>query len=133
MTTPILDVKGIGPATAERLSAAGITTAEALAATTVRELADIPGFGAIRAKQIIAQALQAVGAASPDSSTEQSVPSPDTTKGKKAKKKKPKKKAAGKKGKAKKEKKKKDKGKKDKTKVGKTKKSEPQKKAKKKK
>jgi nucleotidyltransferase/DNA polymerase involved in DNA repair len=56
MHNPLLQVKGVGPATAEHLAAAGITTIEALAAVTVEQLAGFPGFGDLRARQVIAHA-----------------------------------------------------------------------------
>jgi transcription termination factor NusA len=56
MSTPLTNVKGIGPATANALADAGITTAEKLAATSVEKLTAVPGFGELRAKVVIAQA-----------------------------------------------------------------------------
>jgi hypothetical protein len=117
MPTSLLQVKGIGPATAERLKAAGFTTAEQLAVATVRELTDIPGFGAFRAKQVLASARQVAEAPAP------SVAKPKAAKVEKiksAKKKAEKKK--DKKGKSKKDKEKKGKEKKEKSKKTKTKK-----------
>jgi hypothetical protein len=65
MSTPLTLVKGIGPATAEKLATAGINNAEDLAATTREQLAGIPGFGPARADQILANASQLIVAAKP--------------------------------------------------------------------
>ena len=68
MHNPLLQVKGVGPAPAEHLAAAGITTIEALAAATVEQLTGFPGFGQWRARQVIAQA-QALLADAADGAT----------------------------------------------------------------
>lgn len=65
MPTSLNLVKGIGPATAEKLADAGVASAEDLAASTPDQLAAVPGFGESRAKQVIAHARQLVTAASP--------------------------------------------------------------------
>lgn len=136
MPTPILGVKGIGPATAQRLAAAGITTLEALAAARTEQLADLPGFGAIRAKQIIAEARNAVGNADSISDAGPSSAPPSDARPEKGKPAKQKSKSPSKAaGKAVKPKKKKDKQGKSKKKDSKkkAKKGEPQKDASKKK
>jgi len=143
MPTSLNLVKGIGPATAEKLAAADLKTAEDLATTTPEQLANVPGFGKLRAKQVIANARQLVTEGVPDP-----IQSGDTKpvagkknaaknkKPKKSKKSQSKKKAGKKKGKPdklKKEKGKTDKGKKGKGKKGKDKKTGSKRKAKKKK
>ena len=143
MPTSILLVKGIGPATADKLTTAGIATAEDLVAATPEQLADVPGFGKFRGKQVIAQALQLVTPAATDSViSKDQKPSVGKTgvakskKGKASKKSESEKKVEkkkGKKDKLKKDKGKADKGKKDKGKKDKRKKTGEKKKAKKKK
>ncbi len=66
MPTFLTLVKGIGPATAEKLATAGLTTAEDLAATTPEQLGAVPGFGEFRAKQVIAHARQLASEGVPD-------------------------------------------------------------------
>jgi hypothetical protein len=56
VTTSILKVKGIGPATVPMLTEFGFQTAEDLAAASVEQLGMVPGFGAARAKSIISGA-----------------------------------------------------------------------------
>lgn len=56
MSRSILEVKGIGPATAVLLTENGITTAEELAAKSPLQVAAIKGFSEIRATQVIANA-----------------------------------------------------------------------------
>ncbi|MFH1984416.1 MAG: helix-hairpin-helix domain-containing protein [Pseudomonadota bacterium] len=63
MPTSILQVKGVGPATAEKLSAAGFASAEDLAAATIDQVSAVPGLGESRAKQIISDACQQLTAA----------------------------------------------------------------------
>ncbi|MFH1984334.1 MAG: helix-hairpin-helix domain-containing protein [Pseudomonadota bacterium] len=65
MPISILMVKGIGPAAAEKLTAAGFATAEDLAVTTDEKLSAVEGFGASRARQVIAHALQLVAGSAP--------------------------------------------------------------------
>ncbi|WP_419661761.1 uncharacterized protein Dvar_21940 [Desulfosarcina variabilis str. Montpellier] len=62
MPTPLTRVKGIGPASAEKLTSAGIPTAEALAAATPEQVAAVPGFGPLRAGQILENARLAISA-----------------------------------------------------------------------
>lgn len=147
MLTSLLHVKGIGPATAEKLVAAGIPSAEALAEASLDELSAVPGFGDFRAGQIIAHARQLIddtgegknkkspsGEASPAKNEKDKAIMQKAKSKKKAKKKKKidkNKKAEKKQGKR--EKKKKEKLTKDKAKKGKGKKSGSKKKAKKKK
>lgn len=66
MPTFLTLVKGIGPATAEKLATAGLATAEDLAATTPEQLGALPGFGEFRAKQVIAHARQLASEGVPD-------------------------------------------------------------------
>jgi NAD-dependent DNA ligase len=66
MATSVLQVKGIGPAAEKILAKAGITTAENLAAATPEALSAIPGFGESRARQVIANAKQAVAGGDKD-------------------------------------------------------------------
>jgi NAD-dependent DNA ligase len=58
MSASLTDVKGIGPTSAQKLTANGITTAEALAAASPEQLAAVPGFGPLRAVKIIEDARQ---------------------------------------------------------------------------
>ncbi len=142
-------VKGIGPATENALNAAGITTAEELATSTVETLVAIPGFSEIRARSVIDHARQCVSDASADekedeaenAQTEKSIveashkgkaPKQKTEQKPKKKKTKPKKEKKEKKNKAKKDKETKKKTKKDKDTKKKTKKHAAKKKAKKK-
>jgi NAD-dependent DNA ligase len=60
MPTSLNLVKGIGPATAERLTAAGLATVEDLAVATPEQLEAVPGFGEFKAKQVITHARQLV-------------------------------------------------------------------------
>ena len=119
MPTSLNLVKGIGPATAGKLAAAGLNTAEDIAAATPEQLAEVPGFGKFRAKQVIAHARQLVApAATASIRSKDEKPSvgkkrvANSRKGKSSKKSDSKKKDEKKKGK--KRKLKKDKGKKDK-------------------
>jgi transcription termination factor NusA len=56
MNTPILNVRGIGPAAATLLAENGISSAEQLAQQKVGTLAAIKGFSETRARQVIADA-----------------------------------------------------------------------------
>lgn len=56
MSTSLLQVRGIGPATAAILTENGITTAEELAKQTVRQVASIKTFSEVRAQQVIEDA-----------------------------------------------------------------------------
>lgn len=85
MTRSILDVKGIGPATAKVLAEHGFQSAQQLARTEVAQLAAVPGFSETRAAQVIAAAKsldQEVKAAVAEMPKEESKPE----KGKKEKK-----------------------------------------------
>jgi NAD-dependent DNA ligase len=57
MSTPLHEIKGIGPSTAKDLERHGFKSAEDLATATADEIAAVPGFGAIRARQIKAAAV----------------------------------------------------------------------------
>ena len=138
MPTSLNLVKGIGPATAVKLAAAGVTTAEDLAAATTEQLAAVPGFGEFRAKQVIANARQLVTAGSPEpvvsNDAKPTVRKKGAEKGKKGKtSKKSESKNKVEKKKGKKDKLKKDKGKEEKGKKEKGKKTGEKKKTKKKK
>jgi hypothetical protein len=124
MKTAIIEVRGIGPATAELLAAAGIDSAEELAARPLEEIVLLQGFSDIRAAQVVAAAralvTEAEGvAAAPTGSKAAKKPGKKPQKAKVAKGKKEKAKKAAKKDK------KEDKGKKDKKKTDKKKKSAP--------
>ena len=142
MPTSLTRVKGIGPASAEKLTSAGIPTAEALAAATPEQLAAVPGFGPLRAGQILENARLAISAI--DQTTDAVLPVEETAtveekKTEAQKDKTTSKKKAGKKKKTKSDKKadqkqkKKSKQKKEKKTSSKVKKDEAKKKAKKKK
>lgn len=60
MATSLLEVKGIGPATADTLAEHGIKSAEELAATKLGSVMAIPGFSEIRAGRVIAAAQEAL-------------------------------------------------------------------------
>lgn len=60
MPRPLTDTPGIGPAAAELLIAAGIKTADALAAASVAEISAVKTFGPIRAAQVKAAAAEIV-------------------------------------------------------------------------
>lgn len=105
MTISIESVNGIGPGAAKTLADHRIANAEQLAATSVSELTAIPGFGVVRARQVIAAAQEALSASTTETSaTDQPVEAEqagdDESKEKKKKsKKKEKKPGKGKKGK----------------------------------
>jgi|GEM_PF-4664844 len=86
MTTPILNVRGIGPATAALLAENGITSAEQLAAQKVGSLAAVKGFSEARSRRVIADAQALFAAVSTETETKTSdVPDQDTAKKKKNK------------------------------------------------
>jgi len=94
MNTPILNVRGIGPATADLLIENGITSAEQLAAQKVGTLAAVKGFCEARAQKVIADAQALFAVSTSEESEEESTPVKNTDKNKKKKaKKKPAKKA----------------------------------------
>ena len=62
MNTPIIDISGVGPQTAEALSQNGYKSAEDLAAASEKDLLNIKGFGAVRARIIIEAAGELVRA-----------------------------------------------------------------------
>jgi len=98
MNTPILNVRGIGPATAALLAENGITSAEELAAQKVGSLAAVKGFSETRSRRVIAdaQALFAVVSTKTESNKE-TTPAKETAKKKKTKDKKSAEKKAAKK------------------------------------
>lgn len=56
MGLALTDVTGIGPAAAKNLEAGGIVDARALAKASEDKISEIPGFGPVRAAQVIAAA-----------------------------------------------------------------------------
>ena len=56
MKTQLIDVRGVGPSTAQNLEALGIRTVAALADASAGEVAAVRGFGEARAAEIIAAA-----------------------------------------------------------------------------
>lgn len=73
MNTPIIEISGVGPQTAEALSQNGYTSAEDLALATEKDLLNIKGFGAVRARKIIEAASELVHAISIKPKTQKSV------------------------------------------------------------
>ena len=61
MSTPLSQVAGIGPKTAEYLSDRGITTVEALLQAGVAALVEAPGFGEGRANTVVEAARDLLG------------------------------------------------------------------------
>jgi len=55
-------IPGIGPATARILAEHGFPTAAAVAKATTKDLAQVPGFGASRAADVINRALSLLAA-----------------------------------------------------------------------
>lgn len=66
MKTPITEISGIGPATADALVACGFASVEAIAASDVASLCVVPGFGLARAQRVIAAAKALKAAAKPE-------------------------------------------------------------------
>ncbi len=97
MSTSILEVRGIGPASANMLAEGGITTAEELAVQKVGQVTSIKGFSAIRAKQAIDAAKELLKAKqispAPEPKPEKKSPSKKKAKEKSKEKKKAKSKA----------------------------------------
>lgn len=60
----IVDIKGIGPASAKSIAESGFDTVEKIAAATPAELATAPGIGEARAARLIAAAQALLGDAS---------------------------------------------------------------------
>jgi len=63
--TPLTAISGIGPATAARLEAAGIASAEALIAAPPELLAGLPGFVPARAERVLAAARNLIATPAP--------------------------------------------------------------------
>lgn len=84
MNTPIIEISGVGPQTAEILSQNGYTCAEDLAVATENDLLNIKGFGAVRAAMIIKAAAELVRALSDKSKADKAVDT-STASGKKKK------------------------------------------------
>ena len=104
MSTPLTNIPGIGPSTAEALQTHGFDSLETLAASSIEKISEVPGFGAARSAAI----LQAASDMASPETPEQSEEKPAKKKNKKDKDKKKKKgKKDKKKGKDKKGKKKK--------------------------
>eukprot|EP01155_Anaeramoeba_flamelloides_P020351 Anaeramoba_flamelloidesa579325_12.p1 GENE.a579325_12~~a579325_12.p1 ORF type:complete len:129 (-),score=32.76 a579325_12:371-757(-) len=86
MNTPILNVRGIGPATAALLAENGITSAEELAAQKVGSLAAVKGFSETRSRRVIADAQTLFAAVSTKTEpNKESTPAKETSKKKKKK------------------------------------------------
>lgn len=60
MKTPITDIVGIGSSAAAILAKHGFQSAEDIAASDVNALCAVPGFGPVRAKTILAEAVKVV-------------------------------------------------------------------------
>jgi len=73
MNTPIIEISGVGPQTAEILSQKGYTCAEDLAVASEKDLLNIKGFGAARAGKIIEAAAELVRAISDKSKADKVV------------------------------------------------------------
>ena len=117
--TPLTQIPGIGPATAQTLTDSGFGSVEAIARASAGDLAKVQGFGQVRASVVIAAAqalMTGVARVNPPADAA------DKKERKKKRKKDKKKDSKGKKGKKKKTKKKKDKKKDSKGKKGKKKK-----------
>jgi transcription termination factor NusA len=99
----LLEVSGIGPASAKHLAEHGIHSAEDLAGAKLRTLIAIPGFSQIRAKQVIAAAKDLTKISATDAGEKPSKAKPEGKQ--KSVKQEPGKKEKKKKGKKKKEKK----------------------------
>jgi hypothetical protein len=71
MKPAIIDIPGIGPATAETLREHRISSLARLAGATVKKISSIPGFSETRAEQVITAAAELLAAAgtSPSSDT----------------------------------------------------------------
>ena len=63
MKAQLTDVRGIGPSMAQALEAQGIRTVAALAKAKVDKVTAAPGFGEIRAAEVIAAAAALLAAA----------------------------------------------------------------------
>ncbi len=64
MPTPVTQISGIGPSTAELLRASGFRSAEKIASSDAKSLSAVPGFGPVRAQATIAAAKALVGQSS---------------------------------------------------------------------
>ena len=60
MVTPVEQLSGVGPKTAEILQAHGLASAEAIIKAGVQGLQAVPGFGPSRAASVIAAAKAVV-------------------------------------------------------------------------
>ena len=69
MSTAITEISGIGPATAKVLQEGGFATAESIASSSVAALTAVPGFGLIRAKNVVAAAKKVASTAKKSNST----------------------------------------------------------------
>ena len=107
MATPLTEIPGIGPSTAEILQAQGFDSAETLAASTVEKVSEVPGFGRLRATAVIRAANELVNTTATESAESKNAKDESKASTKKDKKKKQKDKAKKGKGKDKKKKKKK--------------------------
>lgn len=71
----LTDIHGIGPALAQRLTAAGITTIDSVAASTPATLSRVHGLSASTAARVIAEAMKVGGLA--EAAVSPSKPKPD--------------------------------------------------------
>jgi NAD-dependent DNA ligase len=75
MDTPLTNIPGIGEATAEILSEHGYKNCEDIAKTTAEALAEVHGFGVVRAQRVITMAQDLV--ATPEATEEALVTTED--------------------------------------------------------
>lgn len=75
MDTPLTNIPGIGEATAEILGEHGYKNCEDIAKATPEELAEVHGFGVVRAQRVIAMAQDLV--ATPEATEEALVTADD--------------------------------------------------------
>ena len=87
MTIAILEVKGIGPATAETLAGHGFKTARELARAKVDQLTALSGFSETRAAQVILEAQKLIVVPEKEAA-DQVITEPESQKSKKNKSKK---------------------------------------------
>lgn len=69
MKTPITEIPGIGPSTAETLAAHGFASVEDIAASDIESLSKVPGFGRVKAGRAIVTAITLVPVVQPETNT----------------------------------------------------------------
>mgnify|MGYP003332564174 FL=1 len=69
MGSLVTEIAGIGPATANILKKHGFGTAESIASSSISTLTTVPGFGPIRAKNVVAAAKKFAAVAKKSDST----------------------------------------------------------------